>query len=1050
MSLAALEPSQAESRLPGEVTTKVDPGPATEGPGSRIGRYKLLQKIGEGGCGIVYMAEQEEPVQRRVALKVIKLGMDTKQVIARFEAERQALAMMEHPNIAKVLDAGSTENGRPYFVMELVRGIKITDYCDQNNLSTEQRLDLFMQVCRAIQHAHQKGIIHRDIKPSNILVTLHDGVPVPKVIDFGIAKATQGKLTDQTLFTAFEQFIGTPAYMSPEQAEMSGLDIDTRTDIYSLGVLLYELLTGRTPFDPKELLAAGLDALRQTIREKEPVRPSTRLSTMLAADLSGVARHRQSEPGKLASLIRGDLDWIVMKALEKDRTRRYETANSLAMDLERYLKTEPVVACPPSQWYRFQKLVRRNKLAFGAVTAVMVALVCGLGLATYGLVQARVQRNQARASEKRAQGQKQAAEEARGQALKSAGLARSEAAKSWQVAQLLKDMLKSVGPSVAMGRDTTLLKEILDQTAERLGTDLKGQPEVEAELRTTIGMVYEEMDDYVSAEEMLRAALKIRRELPEAEFTASRRLAPASAIAHHHSLGWGDEAPTLAASLFNLGRVRLELQDLAGAKALLEGAVQIDRKRQPPNDTGAAACLHWLAICAMNEGYPARAEPLLQEALSIRKQLSGGEDADVAETLMACGQLYYWKGELAQAEASKREAITMQRRVLGDNDAEVLVSLFELVPILVAERKLADAESTIRDALQGFEKLGGLDLEVIILLERLAYVLGESGEVAAQQEVRHRLEAVLRRHVATARESRSRTPARLRDPVWRLSSFLVSEGRYLEAEQMFAEVLTPEIINQPEACELLHLRGRSRARTGHWKEAAADFLKAVELKPQNPWYYHSLVRALLLAGQRDACQDVCGQMRTRFRDAKDAITADWLAQDCLMVASPGRDLATEAAWAETAVTVGEGHFCTLHFQFCKGLLEYRRSHFESAVDWMQRVLLGTSSSNFYALTNYYGETYSWPGLRVKSRAILAMAQQQLNRTDEARSSLAKGLEVAGKELPKLDCGDLGACWADCVMAHSLLREAEALIQGEASASGETKPGDAAAPRKEGP
>ena len=393
------ELAKSFSELPDLVENVDAPEKNDESIGKCVGPYKLLQKIGEGGCGVVYMAEQERPVRRKVALKIIKLGMDTKSVIARFEAERRALALMDHPIIAKVLDAGATETGRPFFVMELVRGVRITDYCDQNALDTRQRLGLFIHVCRAIQHAHQKGVIHRDIKPSNILVTIIDGRPVPKVIDFGIAKAIEGRLTDNTIFTAYEQFIGTPAYMSPEQAVMSGVDVDTRSDIYSLGVLLYELLTGRTPFETKELLERGLDGLRRTLRDEEPQRPSVMVTTMQGSALAQMASRRQSEPLKLISQLRGDLDWIVIRALEKDRARRYETANGLAMDVHRYLENEPVVARPPSRLYRLQKLARRNQATFMSGALVVLALIAGLGLATWFWHSEREARKRAVAAE---------------------------------------------------------------------------------------------------------------------------------------------------------------------------------------------------------------------------------------------------------------------------------------------------------------------------------------------------------------------------------------------------------------------------------------------------------------------------------------------------------------------------------------------------------------------------------------------------------------------------------------------------------------------------
>jgi serine/threonine protein kinase len=593
----------------------------TEKPGDRIDRYKLLQQLGEGGCGVVYMAEQEEPVRRRVALKVIKLGMDTKSVIARFEAERQALALMDHPNIAKVLDGAATEAGRPFFVMELVRGIKVTDYCDQNNLSTEQRLELFTQVCHAVQHAHQKGIIHRDLKPSNILVTLHDGVPVPKVIDFGIAKATSDqRLTDKTIFTAFEQFIGTPAYMSPEQAEMSGLDIDTRSDIYSLGVLLYELLTGRTPLDADELLRSGMSEMRRKIRETEPPRPSTRLSTMHAADLSTIAKHRQAEAPRLIHLVRGDLDWIVMKCLEKDRARRYETANGLAADIERYLSSEPIAARPPSGFYRLQKMVRRNKATFTAAAAIAVMLIVGVVMSTWQAVRATTEKR--RADE--------------------------QAAIATSITRYLQQMLGSITPSSGKSFDYTV-RQLLDDYAADLEKQLPNHPEVEAALQTTLGESYAVLGERDKAQNHLSRALELRRRT------------------------FGENHEKYAESLVECAQPNANPPNtLAAREVELRRALSIYRARGVEGESviRALRVLAWNLTSQSRDWDAAKwndVELVAKEALMEARKFPGTNFTEMASILQNWASSKLALGHYAEAETIVREALAMDLKLRPDH-----------------------------------------------------------------------------------------------------------------------------------------------------------------------------------------------------------------------------------------------------------------------------------------------------------------------------------------------------------------------------------------------
>ncbi len=717
--------------------------PVTEQPGDLIGPYKLLQQIGEGGMGVVYMAEQTHPVERRVAFKIIKPGMDTQQVIARFEAERQALAMMDHPNIAKVLDAGTTSTGRPFFVMELVKGLPITQYCDEQHLSPRERLELFVPICQAVQHAHQKGIIHRDLKPSNILIARYDDKPVPKVIDFGVAKATSQKLTERTMFTQYGQLVGTIDYMSPEQAQFNQLDVDTRSDIYSLGVLLYELLTGETPFDQKRLRTAAYEEMLRIIREEEPPRPSVRLSS--CETLVSVAANRHMEPHKLGVLVRGELDWIVMKALEKDRSRRYETANAFAGDVQRYLADEPVQACPPSAAYRLRKFVRRNKGPALATLLIFLALIAGVSGTTWGLIRANQERliveRQRNELAERNQELKAAHEHQRllnERARQAIEAVTSETAiehltREKELRPEQKDFLdkmiqyyaESAKDSAATDEERSRqarayfrmgrLNQILNHTEEsenayrravafgrRLAVDFPGQPEFRQELAgslNNLGVLLVAINRPHEAEAAYREALTVCRQLA-ADFPDRP-----------------EYSQRAAGSLNNLGNLLLETNRTPEAEAAYDEALAI-RKHLANNFSDQPIYQRALAMSHNNLGWlyestrrPEKAESAFGDAVGLQRQVVAAFPnrpefrLDLVKYLINLGNLLRDKGKLREAEAAYGEGLPIAKQLAADFPMRTQFSLelasgLNNMGMLLRERgRLPEAEAEYFKAL---------------------------------------------------------------------------------------------------------------------------------------------------------------------------------------------------------------------------------------------------------------------------------------------------------------------------------------------------------------
>jgi len=973
-----------------------------EKPGDRIGRYTLLQQIGEGGCGVVFMAQQTEPVRRLVALKVIRPGMDTKSVIVRFEAERQALALMDHPNIARVLDAGATGAGRPYFVMELVRGSKITDYCDRHSLPNRARLDLFMQVCLAVQHAHQKGIIHRDLKPSNILVTADvDGRPLPKIIDFGIAKATTGlQLTDKTLFTAFELLIGTPAYMSPEQAALTSVDVDTRSDIYSLGVLLYELLTGTTPFDAAGLLKAGLDEVRRVIMNQEPARPSTRLSTMLAADVAAVSHHRQSEPPKLIRELRGDLDWIVMKALEKDRTRRYPTANGLLLDVQRFLANEVISARPPGTFYRLRKTIQRNKLLFGAVG--IVGLLMGTSLLAIGASLRRERQARFRAQ--------------------------TEQARSGEVTRLLKSMLEGVGPSVARGRSTEMLREILDRTARQIGEATATQPAVEAEIRSLVGRLDLQTGNYARSEEMHRRALTLQRQLfgPQSlevatsldDLGATHRktgnlaaaeAAFAEAVAIRRRVT-GNEHPDLATSMDNLANIRRRQGRASEAEALAREALAMRRELLGSEHLAVAESLRTLCILLGDARRHEESVAAGREVLALRRKFLGNDDPSVASALVDLAWAVGFRGDLAEAEALEKEALEIQRRLLGDQHPDVIKTYYLLGDRLRQRGKLGESHSLLSSVLGLQRKMLGDDSPASLdSLHSFGLTLEAEGRMTeAEQAFRDGLALWRRRGEGQGRQAAANAES--------LARVLTTQRRYSEAAQTLDETLSPDFLKETASANLLGMRAELRGRAGRFAEAAADATVALKHQPRYDERYSML--ALYLAKSRDQAgyDRLCAQIPAAFPHPANVYAADKLAKACLLLPSSAVDLETVSRWADIAVTdgVNEPHVMPF-FQLCKAWSEYRLGRFAGAIQWAQK---SADSSQWMA--------------RGPACGILAMAHWQLGDHERAKAALAKGNSATPDMMPAFGPKEPDNAWQGWAYSRIALDEAEVLIHAAAT------------------
>jgi serine/threonine protein kinase/tetratricopeptide (TPR) repeat protein len=806
-----------------------------------IGPYRILRRLGVGGMGVAYEAEQRQPVRRHVALKVIKLGMDTEQVVARFEAERQALAVMDHPGIAKVFDGGSTETGRPYFAMELVKGVPITEYCDTHRLSTDARLRLFVQVCGAVQHAHQKGVIHRDLKPSNVLVTLQGGVAQPKVIDFGIAKAIGQDLTGKTLVTHFGQLLGTPEYMSPEQAEMSGVDVDTRTDIYALGVMLYEILVGVRPHEFGRLADP---TVAYKLRQTAATAPSTRLRTLEPNRLETVADRRRTDPRSLRRLLKGDLDWVVLKCLEKDRTRRYDSAAGLAEELGRVLSDRPVVARPPSTVYRLRKFGRRNRLAVTAATTVFLAMLSGGTAAFVGMVRAR------------------SAEAA----------AAREAETAQQVTSFLVDLFQVSEPGQARGNSVTA-REILDQGATRIRSELVDQPDVQGRLMAAIGEVYRKLGLYSESETLLEEAVRVLEERDQPRIATLVPPLNALATLYEDQGRFGDaealyrraldvldleaeEQPELQGMLTNnLGRLASVLGRHAEAEDLYLRALTIHEETHGTDHPQTATTLGNLAVLYRKQGRFEEAEALQRRTLGIAARTLGTDHPTYTTRLTNLGALLVEIGKSDAAEPLYAEALEIDERVMGPDHPYVATDLLNLAALYIDQARLEEAEALLNRALDIDQRAyGSAHPAVAGDLLMIARLRERQGQV---EEAEESYETAKDMFVAALGSEHPQVAV----AYVRLSTFHLGQRRFVDAESNVERALgilrrDGQLADQQVAALALHTLAIVKRETSQLLPADSLFRQALDMRerilgPEHPRVAETLEEYAALLRLRD-------------------------------------------------------------------------------------------------------------------------------------------------------------------------------------------------------